>query len=425
MRTAVVGAGVVGLLTAWQLRLSGHTVTIIDPDPGAQASYAAAGMLAPISEVQYGQQQLWDLMTAAQAEYPALIERLEPATAQPTGYRENGTLLVAADPGDRQAVADLVRVQQAAGMEVSALTSRELRRIEPALAPGLTKAWAVPGDHQVNPRQLVRCVTEALNAALDPAEFPAAGPSAEWIAARASRVDQTDYGIQIEQSERNDAAPAVFDRVALVPGMGYSEIKGIPEQHPLDLRPVHGDVIRLRVRSDQLGPGEQHIISSTIRAKVRGRSVYLVPRALEDPQEPLGLVVGASSREDGLSGTHVGSVTELLEDAATVLPAVREMELVEITTRARPGTPDDRPYLGAATDGSDVASLTRPIASASPGRARELNSAQSRIVISTGYHRHGILLSPLAARLTAALLTGDELTDQDRAHLAVMCPRRD
>lgn len=393
LSTAVVGGGIVGLLTAWQLRLTGHSVTIIDPEPGAQASYAAAGMLAPISEVQYGQQQLWDLMTASREEYPEFIATVERAANAPSGYRENGTLLVAADPGDRAAVADLVGVQQAQGMEVSPLTSSTLRRREPALSPGLAKTWDVPGDHQVNPRQLIRCVTQALNAALTESDFPGAGRAATWVARRASGVDRNAQGgIRIHY---DDAASADFAHAVVVPGLGYDQLAGIPSRHALDLRPVYGDVIRLRVGRDQLGPGEEHLISATVRARVGGRSVYLVPRGSEDPLEPHGLVVGASSREDGLPGTHAGSVAELLEDAAAVLPAVRDMELVEITTRARPGTPDDRPYLG-------------------------IPEAGTPLVVSTGFHRHGVLLAPLAARLGAALLNGVPLTDRD-AQLVKAC----
>lgn len=393
---AVAGGGVVGLLTAWQLRLAGHRVTIIDPEPGGQASFAAAGMLAPISEVQYGQQELWDLMTAAHAEYPGLIASLESATEVPAGYRDNGTVLIAADPGDRAAVAELVAVQQAQGMEVQPLTSRQLRRLEPALSPGLAKAWEVAGDHQVNPRQLIRSVSAALNSRLDPVAFPSAGPPAQWVPACATRVVQESPEsprLRVEWAYDDAADSAVFDSAALVPGLGYGQIGGIPEAHPLELRPVHGDVLRLRVRPEQLGRGEEHLITATIRAKVRGRSVYLVPRAASDPLEPAGLVVGASSREDALTGTHTGSVAELLEDAAAVLPAVRETELVEIASRARPGTPDDRPYLGAAGEG---------------------------VVISTGYHRHGILLAPLAARLGAALLSGEPLSDRDQRFLQTM-----
>lgn len=401
-RTAVVGAGVVGLLTAWQLRISGHQVTIIDPAPGSQASYAAAGMLAPISEVQYGQQPLWDLMSASNAEYPALIATLERATEVSTGYRSNGTLLIAADPGDRSAVAELVTVQQTHGMDIHPLTSRQLRARESALAPGLAKAWEVPGDQQVNPRQLVRCVTAALNAELDSAHFPSAAPPARWIPAHATTVEQDGSGdLRVSVAEPDDGAAAdhrasqVFDHAVISPGLGYQQIGGIPQAHPLDLRAVYGDVIRLRVRPEQLEAGDEQIVGATIRAKVRGRSVYLVPRAPEDPLEPRGLVVGASSREDGLPGTHAGSVAELLEDATAVLPAVREMELREITSRARPGTPDDMPYLGAVEGSTGV-------------------------VVSTGYHRHGILLAPLAARLGAALITGAKLSEQDAGLLKLM-----
>ncbi len=56
-------------------------------------------MLAPLSEVQYGQEELWPLMAAALEHYPEQLAELQRAVRVPTGYWENGTLLVAADPG--------------------------------------------------------------------------------------------------------------------------------------------------------------------------------------------------------------------------------------------------------------------------------------------------------------------------------------
>ncbi len=402
--TAVIGAGVVGLLSAWRLRLAGHAVTVIAPDAGRDASYAAAGMLAPISEVQYGQDELWPIMTASRAEYPELLATLARAVDVPTGYRDNGTILLAADRSDRDAVADLVGVQQAHGMQVEPLTSRELRSREPSLAPGLAKAWDVPSDHQVDPRQLVRCAVAALNAELEAADFPDAGPPAAWAGARALRVDAAAEGAAEDTVREasagedtagqealdfaggysitlDDGGTVPAEKVLLVPGLGYQDLGGLPEAAPLQLRPVHGDVLRLR--------GEPGTLNATVRAKVRGRSVYLVPRGADSTDGDGGLVVGASSREDGLAGTHAGSVQELLDDAVAVLPAVKDMELAEITTRARPGTPDERPYLGALEE--------------HPG-----------VVVSTGYSRHGILLAPLAARLATALLSGETLGADDR-----------
>ncbi len=384
----MIGAGVVGLLTAWQLRLAGHHVTVIAPDIAQDASYAAAGMLAPISEVQYGQDELWPIMTASRAEYPQLLATVSRSTEVPTGYRENGTLLIAADRSDRDAVSELAVLQREHGMEVTALTSSTLRRREPALAPGISKGWDVPSDHQIDPRQLVAAVRAALDGELDPQDFPDAGKPAQWLTASVTAVEEAaaeeaaGEETAVEAARQpghlpgftvttDDDVARPFSAVVLVPGLGYSAIRGLPETCPLDLRPIHGDVLRLRVNPAQLMPGETHILDATVRAKVNGRSVYLVPRA------DGGLVIGASSREDSLTGTHAGSVQELLSDAVAVLPGVKDMELTEITTRARPGTPDERPYLGALRPG---------------------------LVVSTGYSRHGILLAPLAARLGAALL---------------------
>ncbi|MBN6761838.1 FAD-dependent oxidoreductase, partial [Micrococcus luteus] len=156
-------------------------------------------------------------------------------------------------------------------------------------------------------------------------------------------------------------------------GLGHRGIGGAATAVEVPLRPVHGDVLRLRVRPEQLLPGESHLITRTVRGLVHGRQVYLVPRADGT------LVVGASAREDGLAGTSAGAVLDLLADAAAILPAVRECELVEITTAARPGTPDDAPRVLAVPE--------------APGA-----------VVATGFHRHGILLAPWAAGRILELL---------------------
>ena len=137
----------------------------------------------------------------------------------------------------------------------------------------------------------------------------------------------------------------------------------------------------------------QSLLSSTIRATILGRQVYLVPR---DDGE---IVVGATVREDGLDGIHAGGVHELLEDAITVLPALRHFEIADITARARPVSPDDIPYVGLIPK--------------APG-----------ILVSAGYSRHGILLAPLGARLGAALLSGEMLSSEDAELLAAMNPGR-
>jgi len=181
----------------------------------------------------------------------------------------------------------------------------------------------------------------------------------------------------------------------LPPGAALAAIDGLPAGARPPLRPVHGDILRAR-----LPDGAPPLLERTVRGLVHGVPVYLVPRADGT------VVVGATSREDGLTGAAAGGVFRLLRDAQALVPGVADLELVEVMARARPGTPDDVPCLGRARarDGGPV-----------PG-----------LVVSTGYFRHGVLLTPLAARLAAQLVTGASGADPaaDAAHLATADPQR-
>jgi glycine oxidase len=141
---------------------------------------------------------------------------------------------------------------------------------------------------------------------------------------------------------------------------------------------VYGDILRLRV-PESLQP----LVTSTIRGMVRGVPVYIVPR------DDGTVVIGATQREDGLSSgsnaVSAGGVYQLLRDAQVLVPAVAELELLEATARARPGTPDNAPLLGrVAGPEGDVEGL----------------------VVATGFFRHGVLLTPVAAHIACSLISG-------------------
>ncbi|WP_288817909.1 FAD-dependent oxidoreductase [uncultured Micrococcus sp.] len=387
MRAVVVGAGAIGLTTAVSLRAAGHAVTLIAPElpgPGEGpsvahqvrgATHAAAGMLAPVGETQFSQDALGGLLHQGWAAYPELIELLGRFTDAPTGFRAQGSWIVAADAADARAWSRLLDHAGSRGRRVEPIAVSRLRRVEPALAPGLAQAHEAPDDHQVDPRLLVRACLAALTAETGPGGAPlpeTAGPPATLLPGTVVAARQRGEDAVLDVAE--SAAGALHADVAvLAAGLGHRDIGGAPAEEPLALRPVHGDVLRLRVREEQLLPGEEHLLGRTVRALVGGRQVYLVPRADRT------LVVGASSREDGLAGSHAGSVLDLLADAAAVLPAVRECELLEVTAAARPGTPDDAPRVAA------------------------LRGAP-RLIVAAGFHRHGILLAPWAAERAVDLV---------------------
>lgn len=389
MRVVIAGAGIVGVLTAWELRRRGVAVTLLDPAPSQGATRAAAGMLAPVSEVQYGQEMLYPLMRASAAEYPRLVAELAEATARPLGYLRTRTLVLGVDSADRTALANLLQLQRQFGMDIEEISIAGARRLESALSPRLTGAFLIPGDHQVDPRQLV---SGALDAVCRPGA--ANGPPAELLAQTVTALAVDPAGRRVRGVITDDGTLVDADAVVLAAGLGAASVDGLPEGLRVPLRPVYGDILRLRTPSRLLLPGETNLFTSTLRAHVRGMPVYLVPR------EDGGIVIGATSREDDLDGPNTGGAFRLLRDASAIVPAILETELVEVMARARPGTPDDVPVIGADPE--------------LPG-----------VVMSSGYFRHGILLAPLGARLTADLVLGEPPRDDaDRAYRAATTPLR-
>src|SRR6476660_10069412 len=78
---AVIGGGVIGHGIAWEARRSGRSVALIDPAPGSGASWAAAGMLAPVSELHYQEERLLELMLDASSRWPGFAAGIAGATA--------------------------------------------------------------------------------------------------------------------------------------------------------------------------------------------------------------------------------------------------------------------------------------------------------------------------------------------------------
>ena len=101
----VAGAGVAGLSVAWRAAQRGLAVTVVDEAPGTGASYAAAGMLAPVAEASYGEEALVALSRASLELYPEFVAELEQASGTSVGLRTAGTLLVGFDEDDVRGVA--------------------------------------------------------------------------------------------------------------------------------------------------------------------------------------------------------------------------------------------------------------------------------------------------------------------------------
>ncbi|MFH8249323.1 glycine oxidase ThiO [Microbacterium sp. B2969] len=360
----VVGGGIVGLSIAWRAAQTGRSALVIDPSPAQGATFAAAGMLAPVSEFHAQEAHLLPLMLASAARYPAFVKDLTMREAD-AGYLRSETMLVGVDHGDRQALADLHAAHRRAGLDTEPITTGAARTREPLLGPRMTCAYRVGGDHQVDPRMLSARLVEGLG-------------RGGFIRERAIRLlhgDPSDRQSRVVGVGLSDGTSIAAGEVVLANGLGAATIGALPERLALPLRAVHGDILRLSV-PDALRP----LLCTTVRALVHGESVYLVPRTDGT------LVIGATQREDGRAAVSAGAVQRLLRDAQEVLPAVAELDLLEAIARARPATPDNAPLLGRVRgrDDADIAGL----------------------LVATGFFRHGVLLAPIAADIAVGLIDG-------------------
>ncbi|MFG3548605.1 glycine oxidase ThiO [Streptomyces sp. NPDC047725] len=361
----VVGGGIIGLVTAWRAAQRGLATALVDPEPGGGAARVAAGMLAAVTELHYGEQTLLSLNLASAERYPGFAAELADATGHDLGYRRCGTLAVALDADDRAHLRELHAFQQRCGLASEWLPGRECRRLEPMLAPGVRGGLRVEGDHQIDPRRLARALVAACEGA--GVVFHRVWADRLTVSGDRARGVVTADGTALEAGQTVLAGGSLSGRLA-----------GVPDEVLPPVRPVKGQVLRLTMPAAH-GP----LLSRTVRAMVRGNALYLVPR------ENGELVVGATSEELGWDTTvTAGGVYELLRDAHELVPGITELPLAETCAGLRPGSPDNAPLLGP--------------------------TGLEGLLLATGHHRNGVLLTPVTGDVMADVLTTGELPEQAR-----------
>jgi len=352
----VVGGGVIGLSCAWRAAQRGAGVLVLERSrPPAGATRVAAGMLAPVGELTFGEPELLQMTLSAAELYPEYVAELEAASGIGTGFERTGALHVALD---RDEAAELRRVhdlQRSLGLEAEWLSPSRCRELEPGLTPSFHGGVLAAGEGAIDPRAL----TASLLAALE-------GAGVELrteVEVEAAILD----GDGVAGIRTADGAELTAGAVVLATGADAGESPWLPEAARPPVRPVKGQVLELRPRGGEPPPCERILGSER---------VYLVPRG--DGR----LIVGATVEEQGFdTAVTAGGVHELLREAYRLLPDVAEMELIDAAAGLRPGTPDNLPRIGP--------------------------SPVEGLLWATGHFRNGILLAPLAAEAIAGMLAAE------------------
>jgi glycine oxidase len=357
-KTVVIGAGVIGLGIAWRLAQAGCPVTVYDRgEAGHGASWAAAGMLAAAVETEPGEEPLLALTLESQLLWPDFAREIEAASGIPVGYRDEGTMVVALTRDDAEQLRFTYEFQKGLGLDLEFLSGADARRREPHLRPGIPGAVLSPRDHQVDNRLVAGALTIAAQRSGAVVHQHCRVREVEIVDGHAGAV-VTDGGRE----------PA--DMVILAAGAWSREIGGIPPVYLPPVRPIKGQMLALQM--DPSAPLVRHVIWLP--------NGYLVPRG--DGR----LIVGATVEERGFDDSvTAGGLLALIEGAWRAVPTIEELPIAETWVGFRPGSRDDAPMLGP--------------------------SGIEGLVIATGHHRNGILLTPVTAAVVSAYVLSGRLSE--------------
>lgn len=348
MRVAVVGAGIVGLSVALELRSRGADVAVYDRglELGAGVTIRAAGMLGAAFEwaAEGDQRALAALARHAGMLWPDYAARLERLGGGSVEYSREGAIVVARTPGEAEWLMALTAACQARNVPALTVPLKDLAVREPALSPNLLAALWLPNDQQADPV----LVLQRFGAAL----------ARMGVALRFGRqVDRVSAGqhFQMPDGER-------YDRVVLANGVQHAPLfvgpRGahLPSGLPAPV-PVKGHMLAL-------APAEY-----APRHVIHARDVYIAPKARWT------LIGATTERNRADTAVDRDAVAQLRARAAALVPALADAPELTAWAGVRPGSPDDQPLIGQT---------------AIPG-----------VFAALGHYRNGVLLAPATAEIVA------------------------
>ncbi len=343
----IVGGGVIGLSLARELhRLGQKRIAIVDRGQiGREASFAAAGMLAPNSENEVID-DLYHLCDASRRMFPDLATELLAETGVNIELDRTGTLFAAFTEKDEAGLNVRFSRQTEAGIVVEKLSGSDTQKAEPAISPRVRSSLFFPNDWQVENRKLVAALAEyAAKCGITIIE------DADVLSILVS--GKAAGGVRTRNGEIH------ADVTVLATGAWTSLINVGGEPLPVQVKPVRGHIICYRPPTRTF----TYVIHSP-----RG---YLVPR-----RDGRVLVGGTSDQVGFDSGRSPEAEAALKARACEFAPNLANMPISESWAGLRPFRDGGLPIIG------------------------EVDGYQ-QLFVGTGHYRNGILLAPVTARILA------------------------
>ncbi len=349
----IVGGGVIGLSIARELHKRGaRSIGIVERGPGGrEASWAAAGILAPNAETEQID-DLYRFCSEANELYPQFVAELLDETGVDIEFRRSGTFELAFSDEDTERLSCKYNFQREAGIDVESLSALDILKAEPCVSSEVITGLHYSTDGHVENRKLLEALLEY---------------------ARRNRIELIEdteiTELNVENGKVTGARTAINAFIAettiLATGAWSSLIKFGGVKSPLEVKPIRGQMIAFQ--------GEAGLIEKVIY----GSGAYLVPRA--DGR----ILAGATVEDAGFEKVvTVDAVKQLRDAAITSVPRIAEMELTEKWCGLRPFAADGLPIIGEIDGFEDL-------------------------MVATAHFRNGILLAPITAKIVAERMTTD------------------
>ena len=349
----IIGGGVIGLSIAREMHKSGRrNITIVERgNIGQEASFAAAGMLAPNAETDRID-DFYNFCAKSNRLYPQFAEELFEETGVDIELDRSGTLYVAFNENDSTALKKRFEWQRKAGLSVEHLSSKETLEVETYISPRVRESLYFPNDWQVENRKLLialRKYTEINGISIH-----------EGIEIRELLIEGNKVTGAASEKEKFTA-----DTTILTTGAWTSLIKSGAKPLPVKVKPIRGQIISF------------HSAEKLFKRVIYSPRGYIVPRA--DGR----ILAGATVEDVGFNKSTTEKGISLLRSIASeIAPCLADMDISDSWAGLRPFAGIGLPVIG------EVAEL-------------------KNLIIATGHYRNGILLAPLTGKRVAEIVLSE------------------
>jgi len=351
VKVLVIGGGIIGSSVAWRLARDGAAVTVFERGRiGQEASWAAAGLIAPQAET-HEPGPLFEFSLRARDAFEAIVDRLIAEGGVDPEYDRAGVLYLALNAEERAELQERARWQRQSDAVVEELTPAEARRIEPAISPATVYALHLPNNRRVDNRKLTQAYASAA--------ARAGAHLLEGVPVDAIVVeDGAATGVRIHDGTVHNG-----DVIVNAAGSWAGSVRGL-EADRVEIHPVRGQMLCFEARPGLLKP-----------------SLYS-PRGYLVPRRDGRILAGSTMEEAGYNKcVTLAGMEAIARGAAEMAPSLAALPFREAWAGFRPATTDRLPVLGPSPSAPNV-------------------------FYATGHFRSGILLSAITGELIADLIAG-------------------